>query len=175
MATPAERAGEGPPLRGRLASINVSGGGVPKLPSAATEIRASGLEGDRQRDLRHHGGPDRAVSLFSLEVIQALAEEGHPVGIGTTGENLTVSGLDWRAVVPGAEIEVGPALLRVTAYASPCSNVEGSFRRGAVVRISQKLHPGWSRVYARVLRGGMVRVGDPVELRSAPPPDPSGS
>jgi MOSC domain-containing protein YiiM len=104
------------------------------------------------------------VSLFSLEVIHALEREGHPIGIGTTGENLTLSGLDWSAVAPGAEVRVGPVRLQVTAYAAPCSNIEGSFAGGAVKRVSQKVHPGWSRVYARVLAGGVLRVGDPAEL-----------
>lgn len=149
---------------GRLASINVSNGGVPKTPVAEVSVSASGLEGDRQRDLVAHGGPDRAVSLYSLEVIEALQREGHSIGMGTTGENLTVSGLDWSAVVPGAELRVGPVRLRVTGYTAPCSNVAPSFAGGRFTRISQKLHPGCSRVYARVLAAGPLRVGDPVEV-----------
>jgi MOSC domain-containing protein YiiM len=162
---------------GRVASINVSAGGVPKTAVAEAAVTEAGVAGDRQRDLRHHGGPDRAVSLFSLEAIHALRGEGHPIGAGTTGENLTVSGLDWSGVVPGAEIRVGPLRLEVTGYAAPCSNIAGSFAGGGVARISQKLHPGWSRVYARVLAGGVVRVGDPAELRAPPgsgPPAPGG-
>lgn len=154
---------------GRVASINVSAGGVPKEPVAEAAVAEAGLSGDRQRDLVHHGGPDRAVSLFSLEAIEALRREGHPIAAGTTGENLTLAGIDWGAVVPGTEIRAGPARLLVTGYATPCSNIEGSFAGGRFTRISQKLHPGWSRVYARVLAGGVVRTGDPVELR--PPPE----
>jgi MOSC domain-containing protein YiiM len=62
------------------------------------------LDGDKQRNLQHHGGPDRAIVLFSLEVVRALQEEGHPIATGTTGENLTVSGLDWPSLVPGTEL-----------------------------------------------------------------------
>jgi MOSC domain-containing protein YiiM len=153
---------------GRIASINVSAGGVPKSAVAEAAVTGTGVAGDRQRDLRYHGGPDRAVSLYSLELIEALRREGHPIDAGTTGENLTVAGLDWGAVVPGAEVHVGPVLLRVTGYAAPCSNIAGSFTRGNFMRISPKLRPGWSRVYARVLAGGVVRVGDPAVL-SAPP------
>ena len=153
---------------GRLASINVSTGGVPKTAVAEASVTEAGLAGDRQRDLRYHGGPDRAVSLYSLEAIEALRRQGHPIGAGTTGENLTLAGLDWGAVVPGAEIRVGPVRLQVTGYAAPCSNIAGSFADRAFVRISQKLRPGWSRVYARVLAGGVVRVGDPAELCGPP-------
>lgn len=151
-------------MAGRVASINVSSGGVPKSPVAEASITPAGVAGDRQRDQRYHGGPDRAVSLYSLEAIEALRREGHPIGVGTTGENLTVSGLDWSAVAPGAELRVGPVRLQVTAYASPCEKIAGSFAAGRSTRISQKLYPGWSRVYTRVLEGGVVRVDDPVEL-----------
>jgi MOSC domain-containing protein YiiM len=155
---------------GRLESINVSPGGVPKLPVTEARISAEGLEGDRQRDLRVHGGPDRAVTLLSLERIEGLRAEGHPIGIGTTGENLTVSGVDWDALVPGLRLRVGEVELEVTRYASPCQNIAASFARGEFPRLSQKLHPGWSRLCARVLRAGVVRTGDPVEVLAAARP-----
>jgi MOSC domain-containing protein YiiM len=151
----------------RLESINVSDGGVPKLPIAEAAVTARGVEGDRQRDLRVHGGPERAVSIYAAEVIAALAAEGHPISAGSTGENLTVSGLSWVEVVPGAELRVGPVRLVVTRYVSPCWKIASSFAGGEFVRISHEAHPGWSRVYARVLQGGVVRVGDPVELSAA--------
>jgi MOSC domain-containing protein YiiM len=157
------RDGRRPP--GRVESVNTSQGGVPKTPVAAAAVRAEGVEGDRQRDLRYHGGPDRAVSLFSLERIEELRGQGHPIAPGTTGENLTVSGIDWALMVPGARVRVGEALLELTKYAVPCRNIEGSFRDGDITRISHKLHQGWSRVYARVLREGRVQAGDPVEIQ----------
>jgi MOSC domain-containing protein YiiM len=149
---------------GRVVSINVSDGGVPKLPVAAATVTAAGVEGDRQRDRRNHGGPERAVSLFSSEVIDALAAEGHPVRPGSTGENLTLSGLRWSEIVPGAELTIGAVRLVVTKYTSPCHKIAASFEGGEFVRISQELHPGRSRVYARVLEGGLVRVGDEVTV-----------
>ena len=149
---------------GSIASINVSGGGVPKLPVQECRILPQGLEGDRQRDLRFHGGPDRAVSLYSLERILALQAEGHPIVSGSIGENLTLAGLDWNLVVPGARMRVGDALLELTRYAAPCRNITGSFADGNMNRVSAKLHPGWGRLYARVIEEGLVRVGDPAAL-----------
>jgi MOSC domain-containing protein YiiM len=154
---------------GRLESINVSDGGVPKRAVPEASVSGSGLSGDRQRDLRYHGGPDRAVSLYSAEVIAALAAEGHPIAAGTTGENLTLGGVAWREVRPGVEVCVGPVRLVVTSYASPCRNIAGSFAGDAFGRISQKTHAGWSRVYARVLESGVVRVGDAVRLEPERP------
>lgn len=150
-------------MRGRLDSINVSRGGVPKAPVFEALITASGVDGDRQRDPRSHGGPDRAVILYSLEIIRALQREGHPIAVGSTGENLTISGILWSAIVPGTELRVGGVRLLVTKYADPCEKIRGSFAGGDFTRISQKLHEGWSRVCARVIEAGLVQCGDPVE------------
>ena len=149
---------------GRIESINSSRGGVPKTSLFEALVTERGLDGDRQRDLRHHGGPDRAVVLFSLDVIRALQREGHPVAAGATGENLTISGIDWTAVVPGVEVRIGEVVLHITRYTSPCEKIAGAFLAGDFTRISQKLHAGWSRVCARVTAGGIVRMGDPVTL-----------
>jgi MOSC domain-containing protein YiiM len=150
---------------GRLDSIQLSDGGVPKRPVPEAAVGVEGLAGDRQRDLRHHGGPLRAVCLFSAEVIAALRSEGHPIAAGSTGENLTLSGLPWSEVVPGAELTVGEVRLRVESYAAPCETIAGSFADRRSARISQKAHPGWSRVYASVAAPGRVRAGDAVLLR----------
>ena len=52
-----------------------SDGGVPKRPLPWAQVRAEGIEGDRQEDCRYHGGPDRAVCLYSLDLIEALQGE----------------------------------------------------------------------------------------------------
>ena len=149
---------------GRLHSINVSNGGVPKLPRDPAVVRAKGVEGDRQRDLRYHGGPTRAVCLYSLELIRALQAEGHAIDVGCIGENFTLSGVPWEKMVPGAKLEVGEVRLELSAYAGPCNNLRPYFSDGDFARVSQKVNPGWSRLYARVLREGTVRVGDAVRM-----------
>ncbi len=156
---------------GRVESINTSRGGVPKMSAFEALVTECGLDRDRQRDRRFHGGPDRAIVLYSLDVIRALQSEGHPVTIGSTGENLTVSGLDWTVVAPGAELRIGDVRLVITKYASPCENIAPSFVDSDFTRISQKRHPGWSRVCARVLAGGIVRMGDEVTLTEHRHPD----
>lgn len=145
-----------------LVSINTSKGGVPKLPLPSCAITVNGLEGDRQRDLRYHGGPDRAVCLFSEDLITALQAEGHPIRSGTIGENLTLRGISWAEMVPGAKLDIGEVRIELTAYAAPCNNIAGSFHRRQIGRVSQQASPGWSRLYARVLKEGTVRVGDSV-------------
>ena len=149
---------------GVVHSINVSNGGVPKVSRPSCYVSVNGLEGDRQRDLRYHGGPNRAVCLYSLDLIQALQAEGHAITPGSIGENLTVSGLDWAGMVPGAKVEIGSVVLELTDYAAPCSNIARSFERRQYVRVNHKVHAGWSRLYARVLAEGTVCVGDRVGL-----------
>ena len=154
--------------RGWVFQVNRSAGGVPKLPVLEALVTADGVAGDRQNDRRHHGGPDRAVCLYSLERILDLQREGHPAFPGATGENLTLAGLDWDVLGPGARLRVGAEVeLEVTRFTTPCRTIAGAFAGGAIERILQDRHPGWSRLYARVLRGGTVRVGDPVRVGAA--------
>ncbi len=163
--------------KGRLESVQISDGGVPKrCVPGPVEVTLRGLAGDSQRDLRLHGGPDRAVCLFSLERIVELRSEGHPIDCGTTGDNLTVSGIDWSLVRTGARLRVGEATLEITRPAHPCRNIAGSFADGDISRLSAKIHPGRSRMYARVLSPGLVRPGDSVDwvLLPEPPAFPRG-
>ena len=149
---------------GRIAQLAISPGGVPKLPLGETVVDAFGLAGDQHRG-SGHGGPERAVCLYSLEVIERLQAEGHPIAAGTAGENVTVIGLDWTLVVTGARLRLGlEVLLEVTRYTTPCLNIAPSFLHGQFARILHTDHPGESRVYARVLENGALRTGDAVEL-----------
>jgi len=156
-----------PPSSGRVASINVSDGGVPKRAVPECRVGPDGLEDDRQNDREHHGGPERAVVLFSLERIRSLRAEGHSIAPGTIGENLTLEGLDWSHLTPGMRIDVGEVQLELTRFAAPCEKIGRSFRERDFTRVAEKLRPGWSRLCAKVLREGVVRVGDRVRLRVA--------
>ena len=152
-------------LTGAVVSINVSGGGVPKSRVSGAQVSRLGLVGDAQDDKKHHGGPERAVCLYSLERIRSLQAEGHPIDIGTAGENVTVEGIDWELMVPGVQLRVGDNVaLEITSFTNPCKTIKASFIDGRFVRIAQKIHPGWSRVYARVISEGHIRPGDTVQV-----------
>jgi MOSC domain-containing protein YiiM len=153
----------------RIVQISVSNGGVPKQPVASARVTGLGLEGDAHRNRDHHGGPERAVCLFALETIHELQAEGHPVTPGSLGENVTIEGLDWNAVTPGARLRLGSAVvLEVSRYTTPCFNIKRAFTDGDYSRVSQKRHPGRSRVYARVVTAGTIETGDTVSLETAP-------
>lgn len=145
-----------------VVQLSRSRGGVPKLAIDEAPVTVNGLEGDKQRDRRFHGGPMRALCLYSDDLIEQLVREGHPVVRGSLGENVTIRGLDWCDVVPGVRLSIGDVEVEITAYAAPCKTIRGSFFDEDSTRISQKLHRGWSRVYCRILREGVVHVNDAV-------------
>ncbi len=66
-----------------------------------------------------------------------------------------LEGLDWERMAPGARLELGSGVqIEITRYTSPCFKIKPSFLGGDFSRVSQKRHPGWSRIYARVLSTG---------------------
>jgi MOSC domain-containing protein YiiM len=155
---------------GQITQINVSDGGVPKLPVASAQVTTLGLVGDRQQNLKFHGGPDRALCLWSLEIIETLQQEGHPIAPGSAGENLTLRGLDWATLGPGSQIHLGEQVqIEITDYAAPCRKNMRWFSDRRFSRMSQQHYPGSSRLYARVLREGMVSTGDRALIILAPP------
>jgi MOSC domain-containing protein YiiM len=149
----------------RVFQLNTSPGGVPKRAVQSVAIGTNGLDGDGVNHPKIHGGPERAVCLWSLERILALQAEGHPIFPGAVGENVTLAGLDWSALAPGAVLDLGDAVrLEIASYTSPCRTIAAYFTDAQFKRISEERHPGWSRLYARVLRPGTLTVGDPVRI-----------
>lgn len=151
-----------PTQTGSVVQINRSGGGVPKTAVNSAVIGRRGVDGDVQTARVHHGRPWQALCLWSSEVIDALAADGHPIAPGSAGENLTISGIDWVSLRGGTVIDIGDVRCQLSAPAEPCSKNAGWFSDGDVSRMDHALHPGQSRWYASVLRTGAVNTGDPV-------------
>jgi MOSC domain-containing protein YiiM len=104
-----------------LHQINTSQGGLPKLPSAEVWVSKEGLRGDGHRNTVFHGGPDRAICLFSLEVIETLQREGHTIYPGASGENFTLAGLEWVHLQLGDHLKVGEEVrLEIMSFCDPC-------------------------------------------------------
>ena len=154
-------------MMARIFQLNCSPGGVPKLPVQEATVVELGMVGDDHRFPDIHGGPDRALCLFSHDLIERLQDEGHSIDAGSSGENLTLAGLDWEKLKPGDRLRIGPDVqVEIMSYTAPCDLNAQWFRDGDYTRISQKKNPGWSRLYAKVLREGVVRPGDAVEVKS---------
>lgn len=140
--------------------------GFAKLPrTGAVQVFATNLEGDGQANLKHHGGPDKAVLAYSADHYPAWrAELGRPeFPHGGLGENLTIEGFDEDSVCIGDVIQVGGQVrLQVTQPRQPCANIS---RRWGIPdltrRVQQTGRTGW---YLRVLEPGAVEAGMPVAL-----------
>jgi MOSC domain-containing protein YiiM len=78
---------------------------------------------------------------------------------------VTVVGLDWNTLMPGSRLALGDqVIIEITSFTTPCLTIAGSFLDGKFKRISQKKHPGESRLYARVIRTGRLATGQAVRV-----------
>ena len=146
-------------------SINISTqGGVPKLPINKAQIKFEGVDGDfnKFRTEKKNSTGKRAVTLFSLEQIEKLKSEGHAIDVGTTGENITIEGVDWPSLEVGARMMIGEAMIELSEPTAPCSKIGKSFIDGAFSRIDHELELGWSRWSASVIEEGLVEIGSQV-------------
>ncbi|MDQ1470938.1 MAG: hypothetical protein QOJ99_2418 [Bryobacterales bacterium] len=165
---------------GRVIKINRSSGGLPKFPVAGpVMLDAEGVPGDRHRNLKYHGGPDKAVLMIAAEVVDRLAAAGYPVYYGALGENLTVAGLDPHSWRKGQRYRVGDeAVIELTTLRQPCQNLL-VFGAGEGSPIGRELYeprckagdftsPQWAQggFYARVIHGGWLVEGASVVLES---------
>jgi MOSC domain-containing protein YiiM len=152
-------------MDGYIFQLNYSDGGVPKRPVREAELSVTGLVCDKQAKRKIHGGPERALCLYALERITELQDEGHPIYPGSTGENVTVVGINWETLQPGSRLALGDeVIIEITSYTTPCQTIAESFIKGQFKRISQKKHPGQSRLYARVIKTGLLATGQTVRV-----------
>ena len=153
------------PPSGRVVSVNVNEGGVPKLPVDEQWVGPLGLADDRHLEpIPLHGGADQAVCIYSTEAIGRLVAEGHRVFPGAFGENLTIEGIDLDSIGPGDQLTIGEGglVIEITWHAQPCAKQAGWFSDGRIGRISGKTNPADARWYARVISEGRVRPGDAI-------------
>ena len=147
-------------MTARIVQLAISNGGVPKTPVLLATVTELGLVGDKQKHAKFHGGPLRALCLYSLELIEKLQAEGHPIYPGSTGENVTISGLEWSALATGTRIALGEEVeIELTTEADPCKTIAESFANRNFKRLAE---PGEMRWYCKVLKAGALRVGDAV-------------
>lgn len=154
-------------MHGRIVSVNVSPGGVPKRPVASAWVGRLGLDTDAHTEPPPtHGGPDQAVCLYAVEAIARVAADGHQAFPGAYGENLTVEGIDWAGLRAGDVLTIGEGgpTLELCDMAGPCQTIAHWFVERRIARISPKIHPEDSRWYARVLVEGRVAPGDRVTV-----------
>lgn len=142
----------------KIVSINISPGGIPKLPISFSEVTFIGLLGDWHNHEKHRT-PLQAICLQDIEKLQELSMEGFPLFCGTTGENLTVQDLHVNSLPIGTVLEFsGGVVLELTKVRKPCYVLDA---------INPKLKEtiiGRCGIYAKVLQEGIIRVGETISV-----------
>jgi len=132
-------------------------------------VRALNLDGDRQADLRVHGGPDKAVYAYPSEFYDVWRRERPELAFpwGQFGENLTTEGLVDHEVNVGDRFRFGTAELVATQPRLPCFKL--GLKLGRDEFVTEFLERGLHGIYFAVAREGQVKAGDRiVPLRRDP-------
>lgn len=135
-------------------------------------LGSTNLAGDGQADLKHHGGPDKAVLAYSANHYagwrHSLAIPDMPYG--AFGENFTVAGLTEADVCIGDIWGIGAeAVVQVSQPRQPCWKLARCWRvKSLAAQVQQTGRTGW---YFRVLREGVVTAGLPMTLQERPCPE----
>ncbi len=165
----------------RLLSVNVSRPkevlyrgrrirtGIFKQPvEGRVALRRENLDGDAQADLRVHGGPDKAVYLYTGENTRYWeAQLGRELPFGQFGENFSVEGMPEDRVHIGDIFRIGGASIEVSEPRAPCFKL--GLKMGSPQFLKPFLESGRTGFYARVLEVGEVGAGDAITLVAADP------
>ena len=128
--------------------------------------RRLNLDGDRQADLKVHGGAEKAVYAYPSEHYDYWRAELPDIKLpwGMFGENFTVEGLNEKEVNIGDRFRIGDALFMVTQPRMPCYKLAAKFERDDIIkRFLQSKRTGF---YFSVIEEGEVGAGDRIELVS---------
>jgi MOSC domain-containing protein YiiM len=129
--------------------------GGAKRPVSRALLRREGFDGDGQADRRHHGGPDKAVCVYSFDHYPYWeARLGHSMSPGAFSENLTVSGIRETEVRVGDTFRADEALLQVSVPRMPCGKLAA--KNGKTRLAKWVSEAGYTGFYMRVLQEGIV-------------------
>lgn len=137
-------------------------GATKHVVAGPVHVGRLGLEGDEQGNRAVHGGPDKAVLLYSAEHYPRWRDDGFDVPDGGFFENLTVAGIDETDVRLGDTWRLGTATVQATQPRRPCRTLDDRWGRPRLAQEVQQT--GRCGVYMRVLIEGEVEAGAEVVL-----------
>lgn len=121
------------------------------------------LSGDGQADLRVHGGPDKAICVYSYEHFSFWETVLHAkLNPGAFGENLTIKGFTEDDFFIGDIFELGEAIVQVTQPRQPCFKLAQKLNNPNLPIMVQ--YTGYTGFYFRVLKEGNVNVDHSLKL-----------
>ena len=153
--------------------------GLPKLEVDAIQlIENLGIEGDyhagefvRHRYLAKKDPTQpnlRQVLLIDTKILAEIANQDIHLEPGMMGENIIIEGIELMALPIGTQIEIGETLLEITEVRNPCYQLD-EMRPGLLDAVQNNIGGQVHRnagMMTKILRGGWVRPGDPVILRT---------
>ena len=144
--------------RACIVAINISSGGIPKIPQPKIMVLTHGLEGDGHNHAKHNT-PLQAVCIQDLEKLEELSQSEYSLSPGQAGENLTVKGLHVNSLPIGTVLEFsGGVVLEISKVRKPCyvmDAINTRLKEDAV---------GRHGMYAKVLKTGILVVGEEIKV-----------
>ncbi len=139
-----------------------------KVAPGPRRITRTGLEGDRQGDTRHHGGPEKALHHYPRDHYAAWRADGVEADPPAFGENISTLGMTEADICIGDVYRLGTAVLQVSQGRQPCWRLNARFGRPDMAYLVQKSgRTGW---YYRVIEEGRAEAGDSLRLEERPQP-----
>ncbi len=126
-------------------------------------VTHQGFEGDGVGDLKHHGGRDKAVCVYSIDHYKYWEQVlGGEMPDAAFGENFSVTDMTEDDVCIGDIYRVGTALMQVSQPRQPCSTLAARYGRVDFVKLV--VDSGKTGFYLKVLEVGTVKAGDDLLL-----------
>ena len=142
-----------------------------KEPVSSARVELLGLAGDAIGNLKHHGGTDQAVYLYSAQDYRWWEQKLGPLEHGTFGENLTVSDFAGRPPRIGDIWTCGEVRLQITAPRIPCATLAARMGKPTFAKEFARVNRGGA--YARVLQPGLLEIGQTVLVEPFPGDSPT--
>ncbi|QQE13014.1 MOSC domain-containing protein [Planctomycetota bacterium] len=135
------------------------------------QLSQENLQGDAQADLKNHGGPHRALLLYSSTHYPFWRKQlDRPtLPFGAFGENITVSNFTEKSICIGDTFTLGSTIIQVSQPRPPCWKLARLHRIKHLPTLVQETgYAGW---YCRVLQTGTISPSDTLTLTDRPCPD----
>ncbi len=167
--------------------VSVAKDGTHRFSKIACEeihlIEGEGVEGDAHRGVtvKHRSRvkidptqPNlRQVHLIQFEILEELQAKGFKVDPATIGENVTTQGVDLLGLPRDTRLAIGETDIQITGLRNPCGQLDG-FQKGLTAALLDKTTSGEltrkAGVMAIVLKGGVIKPGDPIAVYLPPEP-----
>mgnify|MGYP000117479380 CR=1 FL=1 len=122
------------------------------------------IEGDKQADLRYHGGRDKAIYAYDKAHYEAWQThiDRKEWSFGLFGENLSTEGLEETEVLIGNIYQIGSVVIQATQPRIPCFKLNICFEREDMTALFYNFKR--YGIYFRVLEEGVLQAGDSIEL-----------